>query len=94
MTEFEEQVAEALRPAIHYGWCEDTLGGRAEACSHGCQEISKLLAPRVAAAIAAAAGDAADMVRATIAQLTGSWPEHINTAAIYPAALAALRGER
>lgn len=59
MTDFEKQVAEALKKPIHDdGWCVNTFGVGHADCSGRCEEISKLLAPRVAAAIEASAGSA------------------------------------
>lgn len=61
MTEFEKQVAETLKKPIHDdGWCVNNFNVGHEACSGRCDHISKLLAPRVAAAMDADRFEMAD----------------------------------
>jgi hypothetical protein len=87
---FEQQVAEALGKPIHEdGWCVNNFNAPYEDCSGRCREISKLLAPRVAAAI--------NLLAAEIEQDTGAESDRVTGAyhgeMARETALAALRGE-
>ena len=90
MTEFEQQVADALRGPIME--CRDT----GEALMNGFACLPEMLAPRVAAAIERLAEELGDVADKDGNLRIGDWIAHDATDArhaAYEMALAALRGK-